>query len=85
MHEVLSKGALDLKVYKTASGAETFIIRLIHMYDLRQSGNKWPKFKETGTKKNQIGKSGGERKKNPNANPVNTLFNNFSTLNILHN
>ena len=31
--------------------------------------DKWPKFKEIGTKQNQIGKSGGERKKIPSANP----------------
>ena len=30
----------------------------------------WLKVKENGTKKNQIGKNGGERKKNPSANPV---------------
>ena len=35
----------------------------------RKSGDKWSKFKEIGTKKNQIGESGGERKKNPSANP----------------
>ena len=28
-------------------------------------GDKWPKFKEIGTKKIKIGKSGGERKKKP--------------------
>ena len=31
----------------------------------------WLKVKENGTKKNQIGENGGERKKNPSANPVN--------------
>ena len=30
----------------------------------------WLKVKENGTKKNQIGENGGERKKNPSANPV---------------
>ena len=30
----------------------------------------WPKVKENGTKKNQIGENGGERKRNPSANPV---------------
>ena len=38
-------------------------------YELRQSGDKWPKFKEIGIKKNQIGESGGERKKNPKRKP----------------
>ena len=42
----------------------------LDLYDLRKSGDKWPKFKETGTKKNQIGESGGERKKDPCANPA---------------
>ena len=31
----------------------------------------WLKVKENGTKKNQTGENGGERKKNPSANPVN--------------
>ena len=30
----------------------------------------WLKVKENGTKKNQIGENGGERKRNPSANPV---------------
>ena len=42
MHKVLSKGALNLKVYKIAS---------LHLHGLRQSVDKWPKFKEIGTKK----------------------------------
>ena len=29
----------------------------------------WLKVKENGTKKNQIGENGGERKRNPSANP----------------
>ena len=29
----------------------------------------WLKVKENGAKKNQIGENGGERKKNPSANP----------------
>ena len=37
-------------------------------------GEKWPKIwlkvQENGTKKNQIGENGGERKINPSANPV---------------
>ena len=34
----------------------------------------WLKVKENGTKKNQIGENGGERKKNPSAKPVFFFF-----------
>ena len=36
----------------------------------RKVAKIWHKFQENGTKKNQISENGGERKKNPSANPA---------------
>ena len=57
--KVLSKGALNLNVYKTASCAETCIIRLMTCDKVAINGPNSKKLAQ----KNQIGESGGERKK----------------------
>ena len=65
MHKVLSKGALNLKVYKIASCAEIAGNCFHHWINMTCE-----KAAINGSKQNQTGESGGERKKNPSANPV---------------
>ena len=69
MHKVLSKGALNLKVYKTASCAETH--RWINM-TCNKAVISGPNLKKLAPKKSNWRKW-WLKKKNPSVNPVNNI------------